>query len=117
MGVIKTKEQLLEELTEVQKMLVKRTEIQGHMIRKLQLLIANEGLFSQVIDLFPYPLVIFTPQYTLTMTNKAFDAEIKTLGMYPPEGPARILKRKINDIQLAAALKGSLPEKPTLSVT
>ena len=48
MGVIKTKEQLLEELTEVQKMLVKRTEIQGHMIRKLQLLIANEGCFPRL---------------------------------------------------------------------
>ena len=42
----KTKEQLLEELSEVQKMLEKRTETQGHMIRKIQTLIENEGLFS-----------------------------------------------------------------------
>jgi hypothetical protein len=42
----KTKEQLLEELSEVQKMLEKRTETQGHMIRKFQTLIENEGLFS-----------------------------------------------------------------------
>jgi hypothetical protein len=70
----KTKEQLLEELTEVQKMLEERTEIQGQMIRKFQLLIANEGLFSQIIDFFPYPIAIFTPQYTLTMVNTAFAA-------------------------------------------
>ena len=67
----KTKEQLLEELSEVQKMLEERTETQGQMIKRFKTLIENEGLFSQVIDFFPYPLVIFTPQYTLAMTNKA----------------------------------------------
>ena len=41
----KTKEQLLVELAEVQKMLEERTEIQGRMIKKFQLLIANEGCF------------------------------------------------------------------------
>jgi PAS domain-containing protein len=73
----KMKEQLLEELAEVQKMLEEKTEIQGHMIRKFQLLIENEGLFSQIIDFFPYPIAIFTPQHTLTMVNKAFAAETK----------------------------------------
>jgi hypothetical protein len=50
----KTKEQLLDELTEVQKMLEKRTELQGHMMRDLKLLVANELLFSQIIDFLPY---------------------------------------------------------------
>ena len=102
----KTKEQLLEELSEVQKMLEERTEAQGQMIRKFQLLIENEGLFSQIIDFLPYPLAIFTPQYALAMTNKAFAAETKTRVMYPEEGAARILQYKINDMQLAAAITG-----------
>jgi len=62
----KTKEQLLEELSEVQKMLEERTETQGQMIRKFQMLMVNEGLFSQVIDFFPYPIAIFTSEYNLT---------------------------------------------------
>jgi hypothetical protein len=102
----KTKKQLLEELSEVQKMLEKRTETQGHMIRKFQTLIENEGLFSQIIDFLPYPLAIFTPQHTLSMTNKAFAAETKTRVMYPEKGAARILQHKINDMQLAAAITG-----------
>lgn len=102
----KTKEQMLEELTEAQKMLEKRTETQGHLIRKFRMLVANEGLFSQVVDLFPYPIAIFTPQYTLDMTNKAFAAEVKTRGVYPGKRITRILQHRINDIQLAAALKG-----------
>jgi hypothetical protein len=73
----KTREQLLEELSEVQKMLEERTEIQGQMIRKFQMLMANDSLFSKIIDFFPYPIAIFTPQYTLSMVNKAFTAETK----------------------------------------
>ena len=102
----KTKEQLLEELSEVQKMLEERTEAQGQMIRKFQLLIENEGLFSQIIDFLPYHLAIFTPQYTLTMTNKSFAAETKTRIMYPEKGAARILQHKISDMRLAAAITG-----------
>jgi AraC family transcriptional regulator len=100
----KTKKQLLEELSEVQKMLEEKSEAQGHMIRKFQMLIANEGLFSQIIDFFPYPIAIFTPQYTLTMVNKAFAAETKTPVKNPEEGAVRILKYKIDDTQLAAAV-------------
>ncbi|HYE83239.1 MAG TPA: hypothetical protein VEG39_13870 [Clostridia bacterium] len=100
----KTKKQLLEELLEVQKMLEEKTETQGHMIRKFQMLIANEGLFSQIIDFFPYPIAIFTPQYTLAMVNKAFAAETKTRFMNLEKGALRILQYKINDTQLAAAV-------------
>jgi len=100
----KTKEQLLEELSEVQKMLEERTETQGQMIRKFQMLMVNEGLFSQVIDFFPYPMAIFTPQYTLAMVNKAFAAETKTPVMTPEKGAIRILQHKIDDMQLASAV-------------
>lgn len=103
----KTKEQLLEELLEVQKMLEERTETQGQMIKKFQTLIENEGLFSQIIDFLPYPLAVFTPQYTLAMTNKAFAEETKTRVMYPEKGAARILQHKINDMRLAAAVTGA----------
>lgn len=100
----KTKEQLLEELSAVQQMLEEKTETQGHMIRKFQMLIANEGLFSQIIDFFPYPIAIFTPQYTLAMVNKAFAAEIKTRFMNSEKGAVRILQYKIDDMQLPAAV-------------
>jgi AraC family transcriptional regulator len=100
----KMKEQLLEELAEVQKMLEEKTEIQGHMIRKFQLLIENEGLFSQIIDFFPYPIAIFTPQHTLTMVNKAFAAETKMRFTNLEKGAVRILQYKINDTQLAVAV-------------
>lgn len=99
-----TKKQLLEELITVQKMFEERKKTQGHMIRKLQTLIAYEGLFSQIIDFFPYPLAIFTPQYALTMTNKAFAAEIKTRSMTQEKGVVRILQHKIDDMRLAAAV-------------
>lgn len=102
----KTKKQLLEELSEVQKMLEKRTETQGQMIKKFRTLIENEVLFSQIIDFLPYPLAIFTSQYTLTMTNKAFAAETITRVMDPEKGAARILQHQINDMQLAASLTG-----------
>jgi len=101
-----TKEQLLDELTVVQKMLEEKTDPQGHMINKLQTLFANEGLFSQIIDFFPYPIAIYTQHYTLTMTNKAFEAETKMRVMYPEKGAVRILQHKISDIQLAAAISG-----------
>jgi hypothetical protein len=100
----KTKEQLLEELSKVQKMLEKRTETQGQMIRKFQTLIANEGLFSQIIDFFPYPLAIFTPQYTVAMVNKAFAVETKTRFMNLEKETVRILQYKIDDMRLAAAV-------------
>ncbi|MGE5544768.1 MAG: hypothetical protein ACM3UW_07335 [Bacillota bacterium] len=103
---MKNKEQLLEELAEVQKMLEEKTEIQGHLIRKFQMLITNEGLFSQIIDFFPYPIAIFTPQYTLAIVNQAFAAEAKTQFMNLEKGTVRILQHKITDIRLAAAVRG-----------
>jgi hypothetical protein len=59
---------------------------------------------EQLLDFFPYPIAIFTPQYALTMTNKAFVSEIKTQGMELENGAIRILKHKIDDVRLAAAV-------------
>ena len=73
----KTKEQLLEELLEVQKMLEERTETQGQMIRKFQLLMANDGLFSQIIIFSLSHRHIYT-WYT-AMVNKAFDGNKNTV--------------------------------------
>jgi hypothetical protein len=79
-----------------------KTAAQGHMISKFQMLIANKGLFSQIIDYFPYPIAIFTPQYTLAMVNNAFEAGTKT--RFLKKGSARILQYKIDDTQLASAI-------------
>jgi hypothetical protein len=65
---------------------------------------ANDGMFSQIIDSFPYPIAIFTPQYTLAMVNTAFEAEIKTRFTSLEKGTVRILQYKANDTRLAAAL-------------
>ena len=99
----KTKEKLLEELLNVQKMLEERTETQGQMIKRFQRLVANEGLFSQVIDFFPYPIAIFTPEYSLTLVNKAFEAETKTQ-VSPEQKDVRILPYKIDNVQLATGI-------------
>lgn len=61
----KTKGQLPGDLKKAQKLLEESTEVQDHMIRKFQTLIANEGLFSQILDFFPYPIIIFTPENIL----------------------------------------------------
>ncbi|HHX75513.1 MAG TPA: hypothetical protein GX699_11475 [Firmicutes bacterium] len=85
-------------------MLEERTETQGQMIKKFQLLVANDRLFSQIIDFFPYPIAIFTPQHALAVVNKAFAAETKTPAKNLEKGDIRILQCKIDDPQLAAAV-------------
>ena len=99
-----TIEQLLNELAEVQNMPAKRPEVQGQMIRKLQLLLANDGLFSQIINFFPYPIAIFTPQFTLVMTNRAFEEETKALGINQEIAVVQIFQHKIDDMRLATAI-------------
>ena len=102
--MIKRKNNCFDELSEVQNMLEERTGNQGQMIREFQMLIAKKGVFSQIIDFFPYPIAIFTPQYTLVMVNKAFEAKTRTRFMNLEKGAAHILQYKINDTQLAAAV-------------
>lgn len=64
----------------------------------------NEGLFSQIIDFFPYPMAIFTPDYTLAMVNRVFTEETKMQYIDPEKESAKILLYKIDDMQLAAAV-------------
>lgn len=75
MGENKTKEQLLMEMIESQKMLEEKVETQNRMIRKFQTLLQNEGLFSQVIQYFPYPIAVFTRDGVLNTANQKFLAE------------------------------------------
>jgi hypothetical protein len=77
----------------------------GRMISKFQQFIANEGLLSQIIDSFPYPMVVFTPQYTLIMVNKAFETVTQMQFMNLEEEPARIFRHMIDDARLASAVK------------
>ena len=62
-------------------------------------------LFTQIIDFFPYPIAIFTPQYTLVMVNEAFAEAAKMRLMNPEKGTVRILQYKIDDTRLAEAVK------------
>ncbi len=71
----KTKEQLLSELLELQKELEAKVQYHDQMIRRFQMLTANEGLFSQIIDFCPYPIAVFTPQGILETINDAFATE------------------------------------------
>lgn len=89
----KTKEQLLLELIEFQKMLGDKVETQDHMIQKFQMLIRNEGLFTQVIHFFPYPIVIFTEDGKLKMANQAFFTETNRNPIDVTEGRINIIAR------------------------
>ena len=71
----KTKEQLLTELLELQKELEEKVQYHDQMIRRFQMLTANEGLFSQIIDFCPYPIAVFTTQGILETVNNSFAAE------------------------------------------
>ena len=93
----KTKKQLIDELSEVQKLLEGKTELHAKMIKNLQALIASGGLFSQIIDFFPYPIAIFTPDYELAVVNDAFVTTAKVR-------PVKILQHKIKDAQLISAI-------------
>ena len=68
----KKNDQLLSELTVVQKILDERTQTQGHIVKKFNSLISNEGLFSQIVDLLPYPMVVYTQSYQLILASRAF---------------------------------------------
>lgn len=65
----KTKEQLLEELIQMQKHIEKKVKVQDNLIKSMQLLIQNEGLYSQVIGKLPFPIAIFERSGLLIMAN------------------------------------------------
>lgn len=72
------KAKLLAELLEVQKMLEEKIEVQDHKIKKLQALITEEDMFSQIVDCCPYPIAVFTPNGRLATQNQAFAAQTNT---------------------------------------
>ncbi|MDD4089845.1 MAG: hypothetical protein PHP29_09170 [Tissierellia bacterium] len=59
---------------------------------------------SGLFDFLPYPIAIFTPQYTLAIVNKAFTAETKIRFTNLEKENARILQYKIDDGRLTAAV-------------
>ena len=71
----KTKEQLLEELSRMQKEIEERVEEQERFIEHFRLLVQNDGLFSQVIDNLPYPVAIFQRSGVVCMANKVLMSE------------------------------------------
>lgn len=101
----KTKEQLLSELRELQKELEEKVQYHDQMIRRFQVLTANEGLFSQIIDFCPYPIAIFTPHGILEMFNNAFAA---ATGANPEDlgaGRLNIYRCISDDIALTSAIR------------
>lgn len=67
----KTREQLLKDLIQKQKNIEDKVKAQASLIKSFQLLIQNEGLSSQVIENFPYPIAIFERSGVLIMANYA----------------------------------------------
>jgi len=65
------KEQLLNKLIEAQKAIKERIETQDQMIKRFQALTEHEGLFIQIINYFPFPILVFSTDGTLKMINKA----------------------------------------------
>lgn len=100
-----TKEQLLSELLKLQKELEKKVQYQDQMIKRFQMLTANEVLFSQIIDFCPYPIAVFTPQGILETINNAFadetGADVEKLGT----GKLSIYDCISNDVELVNAIR------------
>ena len=93
----KTKEQLLKELIEMQKQIEQKVEDQDRFINRFQILIQNEGLFSQVIDNFPYPIAIFDQSGVLTIANKTLLSKVKLSAGDVTERRINLLNRITNE--------------------
>lgn len=103
----KTKEQLLSELLALQKELEEKVQVHDQMIRRFQMLTANEGLFSQIIDFCPYPIAVFTPQGILETVNDAFAEETGVNMEDPASGRLNIYRCISDDIALTSAIRQS----------
>lgn len=93
----KTKEQLLKELIEMQKQIEQKVEDQERFINRFQILIQNEGLFSQVIDNFPFPIAIFEQSGVLTIANKTLLSKAKLSASDVTEHRINLLNRITNE--------------------
>ncbi len=72
----KIKEQLLKELIAAQKKLEERLEIQEQGIKNFEALVANDNLFVKIIDFFPYPIAVFSPEGAIETVNNSLLVEI-----------------------------------------
>lgn len=107
----KTRDQLLSEMLEVQKLLKEKVEHQDQMIRRFQMLTANEGLFSQIIDYCPYPIAVFTPQGILEAANTAFATGTGVSSKEVEDGRRNIFKCISIDVRLNNAIKQAFAGK------
>ncbi|WP_019850328.1 hypothetical protein [Desulfitobacterium sp. PCE1] len=65
------REQPLEELAEMFKVLQDKAKTQAHAIKKFQKFIKSEGLFSHAVNCFPYPMAAFKYDGDLVYINNA----------------------------------------------
>jgi len=93
LDVVKTKEQLLNELIRMQKDIEKKVEAQERCINRFQLLAQNDGLFSQVIDNLPYPVAIFERSGVVRMANDTLIRQAKIRANDISEGKINLLNR------------------------
>ncbi len=106
MGGKRSKEQLLQEIMDFQKVLEEKLETQARMIKGLQMLVANEALFFQIIDYFPYPVAVFTQMRQLVAANKAFIMETGLCKIDLEKGAYSILRKKsIDNYQIYNAVE------------
>ena len=104
----KSKEQLFEKLPKEPKAPEGKTNTQNQMIRKFQMLMTGGSLSSQIADYLPYPIAIFTPRHTLAMVNRAIWEETKIGAIDLKIRVVRILKYRIDDVQMTTAVTNVL---------
>lgn len=106
MSGTRRREQLLQELLDFQKVLEEKLETQDRMIKRFQMLIANDVLFFQIIDYFPYPVAVFTQMRQLVAANKAFITETSLCKIELEKGTYSILRMKsIDNYQIYKAVE------------
>ena len=106
MSGTRRREQLLQELMDFQKVLEEKLETQDQMIKRFQVLIANDVLFFQIIDYFPYPVAVFTQMRQLVAANKAFITETSLCKIELEKGTYSILRMKsIDNYQIYKAVE------------
>lgn len=93
MDGIETKEQLLNELIRMQKDIEERVEAQERYISRFQLLVQNDGLFSQVIDNLPYPVAIFEQSGVVRVANSILMKQAKIGANGLAQGTVNLLDR------------------------
>ena len=107
----KTKEQLLEELSEVQRMLEERTEIHGQMIRKFKMFLTMTVCLLKLSIIFRILWQCLHPNIP-SMVNKAFTDATNIRLKDTKIEEIKILRYKAEDMQLAAAITNVFDGRP-----